>query len=102
MQSGILNQLPKQIKKQFLRIKDVKTKSVKFWLLRTLWHNLHMFLDILEFKIEDKKVVQEKLFLKTWSQICGKMTYLFTKPLLEKVQKKNPECVNNIWQILWT
>ena len=36
----------------------------KFWLLRTLWHTLYMFLDILEFRIENKTNVEGKLSTK--------------------------------------
>ena len=39
----------------------------KFWPLRTLWRNLHMFLDILEFKVENKKNSLGKTFLELWS-----------------------------------
>ena len=34
----------------------------KFWPLRTLWHNLHMFLDYLEFREENKTNCLAKLF----------------------------------------
>ena len=34
----------------------------KLWVLRTLWRNLHMFLEILEFRVDNKKSVQGNYF----------------------------------------
>ena len=54
----------------------------------TLSRNLQKFLDILEFRIENKKFFIGKTILKMWAQICGeKKIYESTKVLLEKVQK---------------
>ena len=43
-----------------------------------------MFLDILEFREENKKKYLGKTVLKMWSQILQKMAYESTKLLLEK------------------
>ena len=43
----------------------------KFWLLR-------MFLEILEFRMEEKKCLGKNV-LKVWSKICEKMAYLTAK-----------------------
>ena len=40
----------------------------RFWPLPTLWCNLHMFLDILEVRIENNKKGLGKTVLKMWSQ----------------------------------
>ena len=58
----------------------------KFWPLRTLWHNLHKFLDIIEFRIETKKCLI-KAVLKMSSQNCCQKAYQFTQLLLEKSAK---------------
>ena len=47
-----------------------------------------MFLNILEFKVENKqKISLGKTFLKMLFQICEKLTFVSTKLLLEKVKK---------------
>ena len=46
-----------------------------------------MFLDILEFRVENKKKYLGKTVLKMWSQILRKMAYVSTKLLLEKNAK---------------
>ena len=67
-----------------------------------------MFLDILEFRVENKKNYLGKTVLKMWSQILRKMAYVSTKLLLEKnanskkLKTKNHESVNNLWRILVT
>ena len=45
-----------------------------------------MFLEILEFRVENKKNCLGKTVFKMWSQICEQMAYVSTKFLLEKVQ----------------
>ena len=51
--------------------------GVNFWSLRTLWHNLHMFLDILELRVEHKqKLLRENGF----------------ENLVSAIQKKNEFC----------
>ena len=47
-----------------------------------------MFIDILQFEAENKTKNLGKLFLKMWSQICGKIVYVSTKQLLEKKEEK--------------
>ena len=67
-------------------------KCLKLWFpwgecypLRTLWHNLHMFLDILEFSVGNKqKNCVGKTVLRILSQIWERMAYVSTKLLLEK------------------
>ena len=64
-----------------------------------------MFLDILEFRVENKKKYFGKTVLKMWSQILRKMAYMSTKLLLEKSgkkRKKKNESVLNLWRILGT
>ena len=63
------------------------------WLLRTLWHNIHMFIDILEFTV--KKIDLGKTILKMLFQICEKMAYVSTKLLAKKTKKKH-ESVHNL------
>ena len=65
----------------------IQTSRGKFLPLRNLWHHLHMFLNILELKIENKNVNLGKTVLIMWSQICGSATYLFTKLLLKSGKK---------------
>ena len=64
-----------------------------------------MFLDILEFTVENKKNILGKM----WFQICEKMAYVSTKLILEKsvktnklIKTKNNENIYNIWRILGT
>ena len=47
-----------------------------------------MFLDILEFRVENKKKYLGKTVLKIWSQILRKMAYVSTKLLLAENAKK--------------
>ena len=64
-----------------------------------------MFLEILEFKVENKTKVLGETDLKVWPPICETVAYLSTKLLLEKMpkkmQKKN-ESVNILWRLLGT
>ena len=39
---------------------------------RNLWRQIHIFLDILEFRVENKIKYFEKTVLVMWSQTCGK------------------------------
>ena len=48
-----------------------------------------MFLEILELRIENINLTIKKTVLKTWSQICGGITYWSIKILLGKVQEKD-------------
>ena len=66
-----------------------------------------MFLDILEFQVEDKKNGLGKTVLKMWFQIRDTIIYLskkssFRKKYKKKYLKKNHETVNNLCPILWT
>ena len=47
-----------------------------------------MFLDILEYRVENKKNYLGKTVLKIWSQILRKMAFVSTKLFLEKNAKK--------------
>ena len=72
-----------------------------------MWCNLHMLLDILEFRVENKKNYLGKTVLKVWSQILRKMAFmstklLFRKNLKTKIKLKNNENVKNLWRILGT
>ena len=46
-----------------------------------------MFLDIFEFGKEKKKIVQENLFEKIWSEILGKMALLVYETFKKKCKK---------------
>ena len=52
-------------KKQFVKL---GLSWGKFWLLRTLGRNLHIFQDNFEFRVENKKKCLGKTVLKMWSQ----------------------------------
>ena len=67
----------------------------QFWPLRTLWCNLHMFLDIWKFKVENKNKFREHCIKNVVSDLWKKIDYVSTQLLLEKVQQnktnnKNP------------
>ena len=47
--------------------------------LHNLRRQIHMFLDILEFRIKNKKNYLEKTVLVMWSQTCGKMPKIVRK-----------------------
>ena len=55
------------MKKSFEML-EIWTSRGKIWPLCTLWRSLHMFLDILVFRIENQKNCLEKTVLKMWSQ----------------------------------
>ena len=46
-----------------------------------------MFLDVIEFKMENKQKILGKTVYKLLLQICETVAYWFTKLLLEKLQK---------------
>ena len=50
-----------------------------FWPLRNLGRNLHKFLDILEFQVENKKTCLGKTVSKMWFCICATMAYMSTE-----------------------
>ena len=50
-----------------------------FLALGNLWHNLHMFQDILELRVENKTKKLGNTFLIIWLQICGKMAWIVCK-----------------------
>ena len=53
-----------------------------------MWRNLHMFLDILELRIENKKLIfRENCFENVVSDVWKKNVFVSTNGLLEKVQK---------------
>ena len=56
-----------QIKASFDQVKVGLTPFLAFY---NLLHNLHMFLNILEPKIENKNLIQRKTVLKMLYQIC--------------------------------
>ena len=62
-----------------------------FWLLRSLWCILHVFLNILELRIENKtQIFRENYFENVVSDLWGETTYASTKLILEKSsQTKN-------------
>jgi hypothetical protein len=49
-----------------------------------LWRHLHMFLDILEFRLQTNKDFLGQTVLRILSQNCPKKTDVSTKLLLEK------------------
>ena len=52
----------------------LKIQWGKFWSLHNLWHNLHMFLDILELKVENYYISLKKTVLQIWSQKSTRIT----------------------------
>ena len=55
---------------------EIWPKWGKFWPLRSLWRNLHIFLDILDFREENKtKMLIGKTVLKIGSQV-GEQRYI--------------------------
>ena len=80
-----------------------------FWPLQNLWCDLHMFLDILEFKVVNKNhsFFLRKMFWKFASYICETVAYLSTKLLWKcanskkKLKSKNHESIKNLWRIPW-
>ena len=68
-----------------------------------------MFQDILEFKIENKKKLYEKLFKNVVSDLWGKKVYVSTKVILEKkfvnqkrLKTKNHKNIHNLCHLIWT
>ena len=51
----------------------VKVGPTPVLALHHLWRKIHMFLDILEFRVENKIKSLTKTVLVMWSQICGKV-----------------------------
>ena len=74
----------------------------KFWPLRTLWRNLHMFLDILEFWLENQNIFRENCFEKMvsdwWKNV---LTKLFWEESAPKNKKKH-KSVHNLLHIIGT
>ena len=63
-----------------------------------------MFLGILEFRVENIRLIleEEKTVITIRSQICGDGTFLSRKTTLKsaKITGKKQERVNNLWRIL--
>ena len=76
--------------------------------LLTLWHNLHMFLDILEFTVKNKKIFRENCFDNVvshlWKElfVCTQNYFKKKVQILRKIKTKNHESVHNLWRILQT
>ena len=62
-------------------ISKIWTSRGIFWLLPNLRRNLHLFRDIIDLKVNTKKLSLGKTVLKLWSHICGKVAYLSTSLL---------------------
>ena len=73
----------------------------------TLCCNLHLFLDIFEFTVENKKKLG-KTVLKVWSPNCEQIAYVTNKTNFRKKSadnkknKKIHESVHNLWRIIGT
>ena len=62
----------------------------KFWPLRTLWRNLNMFIDILDFGKQKKvKKIRKKGFEKVISDLCKNGPDVHKNTFNKKLQKKN-------------
>ena len=57
----------------------VKVGPTPVLALHNLWCQIHMFQDILEFRVDKKKKYLEKTVLVIWSQTCGKMAEIVRK-----------------------
>jgi hypothetical protein len=59
---------------KLLELTKIWFKGGIFWPLHSLWHNLHMFLDILKFWIE-KKIIRENCFGNVVSEILKRTSF---------------------------